>query len=68
MINPEPQTLMIIPLPDTLDFGVFATCEFEQHNTMPIILKSIGNLQSKGHFNLNFQCQILKLTPIYPYN
>ncbi|MBP7214566.1 MAG: choice-of-anchor D domain-containing protein [Candidatus Kapabacteria bacterium] len=66
MINPEPQTLMIIPLPDTLDFGVFATCEFEQHNTMPIILKSIGNLQAKVT-SIEFPMSNIKINANLPF-
>jgi len=47
MINPGPQTLMIIPIPDTLDFGIFATCEFEKNKIQTLTLRSIGNLQAK---------------------
>lgn len=47
MMNPQPQSVIIIPMPDTLDYGVFPVCDFEANNKQLLILQAIGNLQAK---------------------
>lgn len=63
MVRPQPHTAKIVSTPDTLDFGIFPSCDFDAKNIQKVILKSIGNLSVKV-LSIEFPDSYLKFNNI----
>ena len=66
MINPLPKELKVIPVPDTLDFGIFANCDYEKNKLQTLTLKTIGNLQVRV-LEIEFPMSNIKFNKLTPF-